>query len=70
MESMVDKNNLISSGVPTIYEDRSNIDYLYFSGKTISVKKVKGLSDKFRIDNELSVGGTHQQIYNVTSLTE
>jgi hypothetical protein len=70
MESMVDKNNLLSAGVPTIYEDRSNIDYLYFSGKPASVKKVKGLSEKFRIDNELSIGGTHQQIYNITSLTE
>ena len=70
MESMVDKNNLLSSGVPAIYGDRSNIDYLYFSGKPASVKKVKGLSEKFRIDNELSIDGTHQQIYNVTSLIE
>ena len=61
LESFIDKNELGLKGVPIVIE-RTNADYLYFTGGTLG-SCVKSLDSTFRIDND------HKDIYNVTDLT-
>jgi len=61
LESFINKNELGLKGVPIITE-RTNVDYLYFTGGTLG-SCVKGLDSSFRIDSG------HEDIYNVTDLT-
>jgi phosphohistidine swiveling domain-containing protein len=68
LESFVDKNYLLGLDL-SIKEEQTNIDYLYFSNATITGDAIKGLDPSVRIDNEVSLGQTHQEIYNVTELT-
>jgi len=70
LESFVDKIEISTfEGVP-VYEEKTNIDYIYFDTSSYPTsKKVKGLDlldpDPFlRIDNL----DEHQKIYNVTEL--
>jgi len=62
LESFVNKNTLWSMGVSEIYNERTNVDYLYFSGGTLG-SCVKGLDSSFRIDD------AHKNIFNLTYLT-
>jgi len=64
LESFIDKDKLYLWGVPTgdIFIERTNIDYIYFSGGT-TVNCIKGVDSSFRIDDE------HLSAYNVTDLT-
>jgi hypothetical protein len=68
LESFVDKNYLLGLDL-FVKEEQTNIDYLYFSNATITGDAIKGLDPSVRIDNEVSLGQTHQEIYNVTELT-
>lgn len=63
LESFVNKNYLWSAGI-TVIEDKTNVDYIYFSVNSPAVSKVKGLDENFRIDDE----DNHQETYNVTEL--
>jgi hypothetical protein len=63
LESFVNKNYLWSAGI-TVIEDKTNVDYIYFSVNSPAVNKVKGLDENFRIDDE----DNHQETYNVTEL--
>lgn len=68
LESFVNKLDLYFTGI-SIVEEKTNIDYIYFSSNYPTSKKVKGLDLQdpdtyFRIDNE----DGHQQVYNVTDL--
>jgi hypothetical protein len=69
LESFVDKT--IFPGELSPDQERTNIDYLYFSS-TITGDKIKGISNSnwFRIDDELVGGIGRQEIYNVTNLIE
>jgi len=69
LESFVDKT--IFPGEISPDQERTNIDYLYFSS-TITGNKIKGISNSnwFRIDDELVGGIGRQEIYNVTNLIE
>jgi len=62
LESFVNKKTFWSKGVTEIYNERTNVDYIYFSGG-ISGSCVKGLDSSFKIDDG------HKDIYNVTDLT-
>ncbi|MCD6371120.1 MAG: hypothetical protein J7L39_00185 [Candidatus Aenigmarchaeota archaeon] len=66
LESFVDKEKILSVGLP-IQEERSNLDYLYFSGATAPAFKISGMPETFRLDNETTINNlTHLQLYNVT----
>ncbi len=70
LESFVNKEKLYSYGLG-IWIDRSNIDYLYFSGTPHTAFKITGMPETFRLDNETTINNlTHLQIYNVSSLVE
>jgi len=68
LESFVNKLDLYFTGISVI-EEKTNIDYIYFSSNYPTSNKVKGLDLQdpdpyFRIDNE----DGHEQVYNVTEL--
>lgn len=66
LESFVDKEELQTYGID-VYVERSNIDYLYFSGGTYPVYRIDGMPETFRLDNETTINNlTHLQVYNVT----
>jgi len=70
LESFVNKDELQTYGVD-VYFERTNIDYLYFSGGSYSVYKISGMPESFRLDNETSINNLgHLQIYNVSELIE
>jgi hypothetical protein len=49
LESFVDKEDLLTLGLP-VYVERSNVDYIYFSGEPILACRVQGMPESFRID--------------------
>ncbi|MDI6806442.1 MAG: hypothetical protein QMD14_01345 [Candidatus Aenigmarchaeota archaeon] len=68
IESFVNKDKFSALGVP-IDINKTNIDYLYFSTLTITSYKVKGMIDKFRIDEELDLNNLpHSQLYGVNEI--
>ena len=69
LESFVDKT--IFPGEVSPDQERTNIDYLYFSSTTTG-DRIKGISNSnwFRIDDKLVGGIGRQEIYNVTNLIE
>jgi phosphohistidine swiveling domain-containing protein len=67
LESFIDKNYLGLMEIPVRY-NQTNIEYLYFNMSEIVGWGVKGLDPSFRIDNETSLGSTHQAIYQVTQI--
>ncbi len=66
LESFVNKDYFSSIDVPI--KSGTNIDYLYFSNSTYTGNKVKGMGDSFEIDNQGSLGSTHQEIYGVEQI--
>ncbi|HDI02644.1 MAG TPA: hypothetical protein ENF95_00750 [Candidatus Aenigmarchaeota archaeon] len=50
IESLVNKDEMIAK--LGSYEDRSNVDYIYFNSTLLNIYKVKGMPEKFRIDEE------------------
>ncbi len=66
LESFVNKKELISLGLP-IVENKTNIDYLYFSESFVSGEKVKGITDDF---NYFRIDSSHQPIYGVEFIIE
>lgn len=71
LERFLDKEYLISLDFGPVDTERTNIDYLYFSEYSGVVNGVKGLDIDFldfKIDNEASLGSTHQVIYGVSNL--
>ncbi len=65
LESFVDKDKLASAGFTT-YAERSNIDYIYFSGTSVTTYRINGMPNNFRLDNETTIDNlTHLQFYNV-----
>ncbi|MFN6992235.1 MAG: hypothetical protein ACK4MM_05890, partial [Fervidobacterium sp.] len=66
LESFVNKEYFLSIEVPV--KSGTNMDYLYFSNSTYSGDGVKGMDSSFEIDNQASLGSTHQQIYQVSQI--
>ena len=50
LESLVDKEEMLDK--MGYYRDRSNVDYIYFNTTVLNIYKIKGMPDKFRIDEE------------------
>ncbi|MEM7825089.1 MAG: hypothetical protein QXO27_03910 [Candidatus Aenigmatarchaeota archaeon] len=68
LESFVNKSYIATYDVPVDY-DETNVDHLYFSSIDYGGSRVKGLSNEFRIDNELCTYGiSHHSIYNVSEI--
>jgi len=66
LESFVNKEYFSSVGISP--KSGTNIDYLYFSSSTYPGDKVKAMSNSFEIDDESSLGSTHQMIYGVSEI--
>jgi hypothetical protein len=66
LESFVNKNKIPPE--LTVYQEKTNIDYIYFSPGSMNGNKVKGISNSnwFRIDNQ----DQHQTTYGVNELIE
>jgi len=50
LESLVDKNEMAEK--MGYYNDRSNVDYIYFNTTLLNIYRVKGMPDKLRIDEQ------------------
>jgi len=66
IESFVNKDYLYSREIPV--KDDTNVDYLYFNSTYFVSRGVKGMPESFLIDNELTMGGSHQKYYGVSEL--
>jgi len=66
LESFVNKLDLYYSGA-TIIQEKTNVDYIYFSTSSPTFKKVKGL-DKLTPDPYFRIDDEHKGVYNVTDL--
>ena len=68
LESFIDKNYLANFNLP-VDEEKTNIDYLYFSPNFYGGNKVKGLDPSFRIDQEICIfNKTHAEIYQTNEI--
>ena len=65
LESFVNKKEFNSLGL-SVEENKTNIDYLYFSEGFVGGQAIKGVSDS---SNYFRIDGPHQSIYGVQSLT-
>lgn len=59
LESLVDKDEMIEK--LGSYENRSNVDYIYFNTNVLNIYSIKGMPDKFRLDEG------HLQNYGVNN---
>lgn len=70
LESFVNKELIAMNGIPIDIE-KTSIDHLYFSEESHPGRKIKGMEDYLRIDEELCTFNlSHAEIYQVDEILE
>lgn len=66
IETFVKKEDLTTLGLEI--KDKSNVDHIYFSNKSVNNYKVMGMPSQFKIDDEEDLNRTHLEIFEVENL--